>query len=400
MMAGKDETEMKSWQHGVPLEVLKDIEGCYREYNEFACSPFSEVKKHRIAGSIADGSYVNHGFCRYNIKEAKVKGKINMYGKVTIGEKLPGDLTITNLSLYSGSGRYVRDATKTIEHLHSIKGPCWAFAWADWIVQNEVLREAGFHKVGTKITSFAEIYTVYFKNGTPSAATLFDGTRNHPVIDPLERSTLDQMVIPPGDITPHITKLQDQLNDLGLTFTDHYSNYNDKHSWGALSLRGYTDDPSFITKPSEMNNKWKKEHAGVTFALQDTLLRSQLPAVEDLLKLIPGIHHRIRLMRLTPNGGELRRHTDQVDSDAGVAEGQLLRFHFPIITNDKVKFMMWDTYNQPKEVNMVVGSLWSIDTRKPHTAVNNGTEDRIHLVVDVEADPDLRGMVYDALYPL
>ena len=62
--------------------------------------------------------------------------------------------------------------------------------------------------------------------------------------------------------------------------------------------------------------------------------------------------------------------------------------------------MMWDTYNQPKEVNMVVGSLWSIDTRKPHTAVNNGTEDRIHLVVDVEADPDLRGMVYDALYPL
>ena len=38
-------------------------------------------------------------------------------------------------------------------------------------------------------------------------------------------------------------------------------------------------------------------------------------------------------MNLAPGGGELERHTDQVDPDAGVNDAKLMRFHFPIVTN-------------------------------------------------------------------
>jgi|DEB0MinimDraft_6_1074348.scaffolds.fasta_scaffold07108_2 hypothetical protein len=386
-MAGHDEVEMKAWQKGIPLTVLKDIEAQYKVYNSYSCSPFSEVKKHRIADAIAKGEHQHQGFCRYDLAEAKVKGKIVMYGKVTIGEKLPGDCTITNLTF--------TDAEKTSEHLSTICDPCWAFAWADWQEQNDVLVNAGFNKVGVKITSFAEIYNVYFKNGQTS--TLFEDLRQHPILDPLEHSTLDRMDVSIDKILPHVQDLQRQLSELSLDFTDHYSNYNAKHSWGALSLRGYTPDPEFITKPEEMNKKWHQENENETFRLQDTELRSLLPATEKLLTLLPGVHHRIRLMRLTAGGGELRRHTDQVDPDAGVMEGQLLRFHFPIITNDDVKFTMWNTKNEKKEVNMRVGELWAIDTRKPHMAINGGEDDRIHLVIDVEANNALRELIYKSM---
>ena len=98
-------------------------------------------------------------------------------------------------------------------------------------------------------------------------------------------------------------------------------------------------------------------------------------------------------MKLTPDGGELERHTDQVDPDSGVQDGKVMRFHFPLITNDDVVFTMWGVDGKPKSVNMQVGECWYLDTRKPHRAINNGNTDRIHLVVDVEADDKIRELI-------
>jgi len=39
---------------------------------------------------------------------------------------------------------------------------------------------------------------------------------------------------------------------------------------------------------------------------------------------------------------------------------------------------------------MRVGECWVLDTRKPHTVINEGDEDRIHLVVDVVTDKNLK----------
>ena len=83
-------------------------------------------------------------------------------------------------------------------------------------------------------------------------------------------------------------------------------------------MRGYRSDASFITKPVEMNKKWKAENEGsLEWEIEDTPLRKEFPEVETLLDLMPGEKHRIRFMRLKPEGGELRRHTDQVDRDQG-----------------------------------------------------------------------------------
>jgi hypothetical protein len=38
---------------------------------------------------------------------------------------------------------------------------------------------------------------------------------------------------------------------------------------------------------------------------------------------------------------------------------------------------------------MAAGEAWYLDTRKPHTARNDGAAERIHVVADVEASPAL-----------
>ena len=38
---------------------------------------------------------------------------------------------------------------------------------------------------------------------------------------------------------------------------------------------------------------------------------------------------------------------------------------------------------------MPEGTCWYLDTRKPHRAINGGKEDRIHLVIDLEANDNV-----------
>ena len=129
------------------------------------------------------------------------------------------------------------------------------------------------------------------------------------------------------DVSDICSVLKERLHTMNYEFTNHYSNYNKNNSWSAISLRGYTPDWSFITKPEEMSKKWKKENKDKEFILQDTELRDKFPEVEDLLNLLPGKPHRIRFMNLSPGGGELQRHTDQVDPDAGVTDNKLSLIH-------------------------------------------------------------------------
>ena len=42
---------------------------------------------------------------------------------------------------------------------------------------------------------------------------------------------------------------------------------------------------------------------------------------------------------------------------------------------------------------MQVGECWYLDVRKPHRAINGGTDMRTHLVVDVEANDEVRALI-------
>ena len=249
---------------------------------------------------------------------------------------------------------------------------------------------AGYRKLGIKINTFGDIQGVYFKD-QPSFLGDRREFKEQNMMLPVEKLVLIKTNIP--DVSNICDILAQRVEMMDYKFTNHYSNYNKDKSWSAISLRGYSPEWSFITKPAEMSKKWKEENKDVEFKLQDTELRKMFPEVEELLRWLPGKPHRIRFMNLSPGCGELQRHTDQVDPDAGVNDAKLMRFHFPIVTNEKVKFSQWNYEAERVSCHMDVGECWYLDVRKPHQAINAGTEMRTHLVVDIEANDEVRALI-------
>lgn len=382
---------MKQWQKGIDIDTLLDIEQFYSKYNDYALSPFTEVKRHRIADSIVAKEHRIYEHCGKNIvmfnqKMNKVKTPIKMYKDVILGIKEPGDVVITSFEWDRNFKQ------KAIDILSSIKAPTWIYVWAEDKQTCSLLEEANYDWIGSKITSMAEVIAIYFSHGINHS--LFPTEKRiHP-----SRTEIEDYGIKQANVEPYnVDNIIHELSNLDVKFTNHYSNYNKNKSWSALSLRGYSPDIGFITKPEEMNDKWKKEHENDTFFMQDTELRTKIN-VEHLLSLLPTENfHRIRLMKLAKGNGELTRHTDQVDPDSGTTDGKLLRFHFPIITNPQVIFSSWDAKGNKNNVHMKSGECWYLDTRKPHSAVNFGDTDRIHLVVDVESNEKLRRLINNVL---
>lgn len=169
----------------------------------------------------------------------------------------------------------------------------------------------------------------------------------------------------------------------------HYSSYGKDDTWMALALRGFYDEPERIEKPSEMNRRWKREHENdLDREPRDTHLRATLgPAAEKILAALPCAgFERIRLMRLAPGGGEVSRHADIMNPDAGASEGKVVRFHVPLISNDRSVFQSWGLDGNTSSMVMWPGTAAYLDVRKPHTAVNMGDTPRVHLVVDCYAN--------------
>ena len=241
----------------------------------------------------------------------------------------------------------------------------------------EMLEGIGFERVGATFNSFGDSTVVFYKDRGDS--TLFE--KKHREVSTVERAVASHFVGKKYKVDAAADRIR------SLDFSNHYSNYN-TGGWSALSLRGYLADPAFITKPSEMKGGWHLEHQDKDFFLQDTELRALL-GVEDMLNDLctdPTRFHRIRVMKLGAHS-IIERHTDQVDPDIGVKVGTLPRFHIPIITNDDCRFQVWGL-GGVREFHMEQGSLWYLDTRKPHRVVNGGA-DRYHLVVDILADEEM-----------
>ena len=375
---------MKDWQKGIELDKLLTLEKTWAAYNERCLSPFLEMKKNKIANSIDLDEYQFGHEWAIQSRVLKAKSKINMYSayKIPIATVEKGDRVVDRMACNQPDEvvrvmqRYNEDTFLFINEEHNIDR--FVASWA------------GFRKLGIKINTFGDIQGVYFKDRVEGAFGKREFLEKN-MMHEAEYKVLTKAKL--KSISWLCEIIKERLDGLDLSFTNHYSNYNKDKSWSAISLRGYSDDWRFITKPAEMSKKWKKENEGVEFKLQDTMLRRHFPEVEDILKYLPGKPHRIRFMNLAPGGGELERHTDQVDPDAGVQDGKLMRFHFPIVTNKDVIFNQWDWDAKLVEEHMKVGECWYIDVRKPHRAINGGIEMRTHLVVDIEANEKVRALI-------
>jgi hypothetical protein len=370
--------QKKPWQHGYDMEYLVSLQEQYENYNTYADGPFAEVKKNVIAALLHKKNFeISRNAC-LEITKSKVKTPITMHGETIIGRKEPGDITFAKIS---GHNKDTRNAVNQDSYR---KKYCWMYVWAEWDDARRFAEECGFQYVGCKVTTFAEIYAVYFRNARRKPE------RTHPQVAGTEKIAIAKCRQPELDLE----KICQELKQAQFHYTNHYSNYNKKGSWGAMALRGYKDDPNFIAKPIEMNKKWKAANPGwEDWEIQDTDIASHFPYTMQLIESLPtdNIIHRARFMRLAP-GGTLGRHTDQVDPDLGTRDGSIMRLHIPIYTNPDVTFSAWDMDGIEHQHHMEAGQLWYLDIRKPHEATNAGKAERIHLVIDVEACDRVRGL--------
>lgn len=356
---------MKDWQHGYELEFLKELEYKFADYNEYTLSPFAKFKKNNIAEALEKGTLMLLPNAAMEVVESKSASNITMHGDTVIAKKQKGDFTVGKLS---GSLKSLKDEFDSPRDI-------WLYVWAENAKHCKFAEELGFCYVGPKITTYGEIFAIYYR-GKP---------RDFPKVDAAEYLSIKKL----GNVSMNLIKsIREKLLMLP-EFTNHYSNYNKNKSWSALSLRGYTEDPSFITKPIEMSKEWQKENSDKLFEMQDTPLFGIFPEIKRYCETLGTQIHRVRFMRLKPGGGELQRHTDQVDPESGGALGKLARIHLPIKTNTDVVFTVWDTKGNPQKVHMAEGDVWFLDTRKPHQAINAGNEERIHLVIDVRVEENL-----------
>ena len=90
---------------------------------------------------------------------------------------------------------------------------------------------------------------------------------------------------------------------------------------------------------------------------------------------------RVRLAVLMP-GMTIQRHRDYDPS-------YICRYHLPLITNDQVEFGMAIDGVDTQFAMPADGSIYFFNSGLPHWVTNNGTESRLHLIVDTNGQLDL-----------
>lgn len=96
------------------------------------------------------------------------------------------------------------------------------------------------------------------------------------------------------------------------------------------------------------------------------------PIFNYLKDLHSGEVGRSMLVKL-PAGKNIDKHFDG-GSYLSIAK----RHHIPVITNDKVWFII-----DGEKKHLGVGEIWEIDNTREHEVQNLGNEDRVHLIVDI-----------------
>lgn len=92
------------------------------------------------------------------------------------------------------------------------------------------------------------------------------------------------------------------------------------------------------------------------------------------------------IFRTKPNG------ITQVHNDGHEAWEKTVRIHIPIVTNDGAFLIV-----EKKAKHLAVGEAWSFDNQSQHSVVN-GDSTRVHLIIDVNPNPDLAKLMTHATF--
>lgn len=175
-------------------------------------------------------------------------------------------------------------------------------------------------------------------------------------------------------------RLARDLKALGGTeWIDHFLTDRYEGDWDVLPLRG----PKDAIHPVMMiaTTPGVKEFA-------DAPALASCPCFRAVIDSFGAEVRGVRLLRLTP-GSAIREHTDhEYTGDDGT-----LRIHIPVVTNPDVVFLLNGT-----RVVMEAGSAWVLRLADPHSVANNGTSDRVHMIVDLTMNDGLEAMLKSAVY--
>lgn len=383
------------WQQGIPLDRLTAITSLFDRCKPFSFGRFGVPNEAEIAQTIVQGEgyelfnpdktkligfIVGKQARRNSIKSTFATGQlfINQHDfvikHITFAEILPDKLLDDWLQALNNPSIWIETHTEDLEKLTQLK-------------------RLGFQELGTKVSASSELKSVLFRGRN-------HGQRSNKLLATAEQATLERLspTFASSEIIAQI-KLELQTyvsNSVDKGWADHYSSYNIRKSWSAISLKGFTDDPHFIIKPAEMSKKWKQENASLlNNQIRNTPAFTAFPSVKTLLDLLGCETQRIRFMKVRAADGGLSRHADITDKEAGATLRKIARLHIPIQTNPETLFRAWQLDGTQLSKHLETGSLWYLDTRKPHAVSNlNGSQDRIHLVIDAVVNAELQDWIY------
>lgn len=365
---------MKDWQRGYDLDLLRSISQRFAQHDGArTLGAFSRARENVVAEWLASGRLATD----LDVPALVVARRSRTRQRQTDfrGEAV-ADIPVGTLIVERVAGS-AADICAEIERLASNDRILWR-RWADHPEEIEASRRLELQPIGSTISASSEIRRVDARGivptSIPSAADLVGIAAI--ALDPPSPADLERLALWPALVAQR--------------WKDHYSSYNKRRSWHAVALRSFGGSETFIEKPAEMSRRWKSEHPeSLTSPILDTALLDELPGARALLDRIPADLERVRLMRLD-GGGELSRHADITDRSAGTRDGAIARLHLPIVTDQRVMFETWDLSNRSTSVHMEAGRWWYLDVRKPHRATNDAGADRIHLVVDVVVNSEIR----------
>jgi hypothetical protein len=374
-VAGRDAEP--AWAQGVSLESLREAATLFKErHGRHVYGAFGLLKEAHIAPHIKAGEFLTR----------RVKGKLAAAAIVREARQVSTqhDYTGRAIKILPGqtyiSALAVRDKKAGRDMLGLRKGKMWVEIFEEDDTAQQIMDEACFAYAFTKIMADGSIKGVYCSGIEPP-----------PMLEKAERVGLH--LLNPAFVSPiQMSRLCSELEKSEAVWAQHYSSYNKRKSWTSFALRGYDSaDPSFIIKPAEMSRGWKEENpARLEAKCEDTPLMALFPTVRSILAKLPGPAQRVRFMKLNSGDGELSRHADITDREAGVAPGKIARLHIPVLTNSEVEFCSWTDRGIKTVGHFLERSLFYLDTRKPHTVTNRGQKPRTHLVIDVPSDKWLR----------
>jgi mannose-6-phosphate isomerase-like protein (cupin superfamily) len=167
----------------------------------------------------------------------------------------------------------------------------------------------------------------------------------------------------------NLQAIQSEVQTLSQPWSAHFNTKHYEGEWKVLSLRVPGGDSERIIPDVVGDEEY-----------MDTSFMVACPAIKVLVNGLECPVLSVRLLNLKI-GAVIKPHRDH---ELAFEKGEA-RLHFPIFTNDKVAF-----YIEEQHVRMHEGECWYINANLTHRVSNNGSTDRIHLVIDCKVNDWLK----------